>query len=97
MIFDGKDYRCVVSSGVCSDTSQSARLSITNNVGLAELNASKLQVYPNPSQGLVYLEFTDDLINETYYLANFQGQVLRKGVFKTNSISLDLGDLPAGT
>jgi hypothetical protein len=97
MIFDGKDYRCVVSSGVCSDTSQSARLSITNNVGLAEFNAVKLQVYPNPSKGMVYLELADDLISETYYLANSLGQVLRKGVFKTNSSSLDLADLPAGT
>jgi hypothetical protein len=46
---------------------------------------------------MVYLELADDLISETYYLANSLGQVLRKGVFKTNSSSLDLAELPAGT
>jgi hypothetical protein len=96
MIFNAKNYRCVVSSGVCSDTSQAASLTITNNVGLSELRDAKLQVYPNPAKGLVQVEVVDDLINENYFIANAQGQILREGVLNSKSTTLDLSNLPQG-
>ena len=96
MIFNAKNYRCVVSSGVCSDTSQAASLTITNNVGLSELKDTKLQVYPNPTKGLVQVEVIDDLINENYFIANSQGQIIKEGVFNSKNTTLDLSHLPQG-
>jgi hypothetical protein len=97
MLFNGKDYRCVLSTGVCSDTSQAARLTITNNVGINENDASGLVVYPNPSNGVVNIQVSSDMINEPYYLSNYQGQILKEGDFKEIKTVLDLSDLAAGS
>tara|TARA_R110002050_G_scaffold294021_1_gene451298 strand:- start:3774 stop:5237 length:1464 start_codon:yes stop_codon:yes gene_type:complete len=96
MIFNAKDYRCVVRSGVCSDTSQAASLTITNNVGLNEVEDTKLQIYPNPTKGLLQVEVIDDLINENYYIANSQGQIIKEGIFDSKTTALDLSHLPQG-
>ena len=63
---------------------------------LLKLKDTKLQVYPNPTKGLVQVEVIDDLINENYFIANSQGQIIKEGVFNSKNTTLDLSHLPQG-
>ncbi|NBP75487.1 MAG: LamG domain-containing protein, partial [Crocinitomicaceae bacterium] len=44
-------FRCIISSGSCTDTSNVAVLTVANNAGINDLSASKLSIYPNPTNG----------------------------------------------
>ena len=44
-------FRCIISSGSCTDTSAVAVLTVVNNAGINNINASKLSIYPNPTNG----------------------------------------------
>ncbi|NBW30461.1 MAG: T9SS C-terminal target domain-containing protein, partial [Flavobacteriales bacterium] len=43
-------FRCIISSGSCTDTSV-AVLTVVNNAGTNDISASKLSIYPNPTNG----------------------------------------------
>ena len=48
---NNQPFRCIVSSGSCTDTSDVAVLTVVNNVGFNDLSTSKLSIYPNPTNG----------------------------------------------
>ena len=48
---NNQPFRCIVSSGSCSDTSNVAVLTVNNNVGINETSQDKLfSVFPNPAK-----------------------------------------------
>ncbi len=74
-------YAVEVSSSDCTDTS--ACYTVTG-VGLADLIKDDIQVYPNPSKGLVTIESTDQYQIQSLRVFNILGEVI---YFKNHSIS----------
>ena len=59
-----------------------------------------LRMYPNPTTDLVFLEFTNDLLNTevSIQITNTVGDVvLQKKLNASNAISIDISSLAAGT
>lgn len=66
-------------------------------VGVNETNLSKFTIYPNPTNGLINIEFEKTEIDISLALSNALGQsVLNKQYSSTNSISLDVTNIPNG-
>ncbi|MCC5917999.1 MAG: T9SS type A sorting domain-containing protein [Cryomorphaceae bacterium] len=70
------------------------------STGKSELNKNEVRLYPNPSNGVINLDFTDILVDKVQYqVYNTVGQVVLSGEF-TNATeeyqSLDAGNLPSG-
>ena len=69
-------------------------------IAYAEIKSTELniKVYPNPSDGLLYIESDDDLTNEIFVLYNSFGEKLniQFTVVETNLIKLDLRHLDQG-
>jgi hypothetical protein len=59
-------FRCVVTSGSCSDTSNVATLTVINNVGISELNNSEFKVYPNPATSQINVQANACLIGSSF-------------------------------
>ena len=65
-----------------------------NAVGLEEINWQKVEVYPNPTEGKIYLNGVDKLSEKKYLLMDDLGQKLGSGEFKKEA--LDLEGFPDG-
>jgi hypothetical protein len=71
-------FRCIISSGSCTDTSDVAVLTVVNNAGINDLSASKLSIYPNPTNGdftITGLELLGTLSSLT--LTDMNGKVVK--------------------
>lgn len=57
-----------------------------------------IQLYPNPSEGYIYLESEEDLTSENFSLFNAFGKKLSINIsqIETNKFKIDLIDLPKG-
>ncbi len=71
----GYSVRCVNKSG---------------NMGVSDLNPSKISVYPNPTNGIVYVNSKEKVNKLELY--NLNGQKIKE----TNSVELNLNELPKG-
>jgi hypothetical protein len=68
----------------------------TNTIGLSDFQASGFNVYPNPAQGLLYLENPEQKAF-TYQLFNTLGQlVLPPTPSQQEQTALEVGHLPRG-
>jgi hypothetical protein len=82
------NYAVIVSSSSCSDTS--ACQAITS-VGIDEMGASNIEVYPNPTSGIVYILLGKEYQNTSFKLFNAIGQViLHKDFTSTNEITFEI-------
>jgi trimeric autotransporter adhesin len=74
MTNNNQNFRCIVSSGSCKDTSSIGKLTVNNNTGInSPSNVNALKVYPNPASTLIHI----DLEKPGYYtakLSSFAGQ-----------------------
>ncbi|WP_421750655.1 LamG-like jellyroll fold domain-containing protein [Croceimicrobium sp.] len=86
-------YAVEVSLNGCVDTS--ACIVITN-VGLDELSADMLQVYPNPAQGHINLEYPAGSF-EKYELLSLDGALIRQGKLDASGNSkVELSQISGG-
>ncbi|MCH2022444.1 MAG: T9SS type A sorting domain-containing protein [Saprospiraceae bacterium] len=102
---NGNTYRCIVSNG-CDQTvnSSSAILTVTSPISISYINNENifdLNVYPNPCENDITLEFystTNEIAS--YKISNLLGQILLKKQIKSisgrNSLKLNMDDLPKG-
>ncbi len=66
-----------------------------SGVYLDELEQSQIQVYPNPTNGLITLS-TNNGILETVYVINLQSQVVAHTEVGSSKTTIDMSDLPPG-
>ena len=59
-----------------------------------QIIAAQIQIFPNPSQGTVYLQFPKDFQPESYQLISYDGKEVSSGII--NSSSLHFTDLIGG-
>ncbi|MEX1002798.1 MAG: T9SS type A sorting domain-containing protein [Crocinitomicaceae bacterium] len=82
-------------SNGCSKFSDVSNIIVIDDIGFGEKDAFEVKVYPNPSNDLVYVEFSDkvDILN----LISPSGQVIQSMFDLNNKQLLDLSDLESGT
>jgi len=93
---NNQQFRCIVTSGTCADTSSIAILSVINNVGINEATNSLFKVYPNPANNQINVEINKSLIGSIFTITDQIGKTILSGkLTKENSI-IELGDLSGG-
>jgi hypothetical protein len=88
-------FRCIISSGSCTDTSDLAVLTVVNNAGINDLSASKLSIYPNPTNGDFTITGLDLLGTvSTLTLTDMNGKVVK--VLDTKATKFSMGGIKPG-
>ena len=94
---NNQPFRCIVSSGACSDTSTAAVLTVINANGINETLANNLfTVYPNPAKSQINVKADASLIGSSYTVYNNIGKVTLTGKINAENTVLDLGHLSSG-
>ncbi|MBM3419453.1 MAG: T9SS type A sorting domain-containing protein, partial [Bacteroidetes bacterium] len=94
---NNQNFRCIVSSGSCSDTSNVAVLTVNNNVGINETSQDKLfSVFPNPAQSVINVKADGKLIGSVYSIYDNTGRVVLSGKLIAESTTIELGNLSGG-
>jgi hypothetical protein len=97
MLFNGKVYRCVFNSSTCSDTSNSATLTVADNIGLNEFNTNNFKVYPIPAKNFLSIESHEMHLNEDFKIVSSTGQIFLSGKIDKVKMQIDISNAPAGT
>jgi hypothetical protein len=94
---NNQPFRCIVSSGSCSDTSNVAVLTVNNNVGINEFTQDNLfSVFPNPAQSVINVKADNVLIGAFYSIYDNTGRVVLTGRLNTHNTTIELGNLSGG-
>jgi hypothetical protein len=90
---NNQPFRCIVSSGSCSDTSNVAVLNVNNNVGINENSQEILfSVFPNPAQSIINVKADTKL----YAIYDNTGRVVLTGNLNSQNTTIELGTLSGG-
>ena len=90
-------YRCIISSGNCSDTSAIAILTVNNDVGITEFqNSNLLTIFPNPAKEIITMKTDASLVGKQYNISDYSGKLILTGVIKEEKTNLTLSNLSAG-
>jgi len=94
---NNQPFRCIISSGSCSDTSSVSVLTVNNNVGINEnIQENLFSLFPNPAKSLINLKANSKLIGESYKVIDNTGRVLLSGKIVAENATIDLNKLSAG-
>lgn len=94
---NNQPFRCIVSSGSCSDTSNVAVLTVNNNVGINESSQDNLfSVFPNPAQSVINVKADNKLNGEVYSIYDNTGRVVLTGKLNDQNTTIELGNLSGG-
>jgi hypothetical protein len=94
---NNQPFRCVISSGSCSDTSNVAVLTVNNNVGINEFAQDNLfSIYPNPAQTVINVKADSKLVGEQYTIIDNSGRTVLYGKILAEITSIELGNLSNG-
>ena len=96
MLFNSKQYRCVLETSVCFDTSTIATLTVADNIGINESRLSGCLVYPNPAKDVLNITIKKDLLDSKFRVLNTMGQVVYNGTLKSEESKIDISGLPNG-
>ena len=90
-------FRCIVSSGSCSDTSIVATLTVINDVGINILSdENSFVVYPNPASDLITVNVNSNLLSSAYFISDMLGRTVLKGKLTSKSSDINIYELSAG-
>ena len=94
---NNQPFRCIISSGSCTDTSDVAVLTVNNNVGINETSQDKIfSVFPNPAQSVINVKADSKLIGEVYTIYDNTGRIVLSGKLNAESTTIELGNLSGG-
>lgn len=94
--YDGNQYRCIVNSSICFDTSSIAILNVTDGTSLMERALLKVQVFPNPAKDALNLSIPSTYLNSNFRITNTLGQSLYSGKLTDINMALDLSEFAVG-
>jgi len=94
---NNQPFRCIVSSGLCSDTSDVAVLTVNDNASTDEINQSILfSVFPNPVQSKITVKADKTIIGAVYSIYDNTGKVVLTGKLHSENTSIELGNISDG-
>ena len=94
---NNQPFRCIISSGSCSDTSNIAVLTVNNNVGINQTSQDNLfSVFPNPAQSVINVKAASRLVGEIYSIYDIAGKVVLTGKLNSENTTIELGNLSGG-
>ncbi len=76
---NNQPFRCIITSGSCSDTSQVAILTVNNNMDTENWSNAGLVVYPNPAQDHMVIKVNPSWIGSSYSIMDAAGRTLLHG------------------
>jgi hypothetical protein len=86
-------FAVIVSDGECSDTSECFTADLS---GIDGLNTSGFSIIPNPTNGIVSIELSENTMNATISIAALNGQLIETFTTSSASTSRDLSYLNDG-
>ena len=96
MSLSGKSFRCLSTSGTCSDTSDEAILTVVA-FGIDELSDNNpVIVYPNPAQNNLVFQVNALVRNKPFLILNNVGQVVLSGIIEAEKNSINISELANG-
>jgi Concanavalin A-like lectin/glucanases superfamily/Secretion system C-terminal sorting domain len=94
---NNQPFRCIVSSGPCSDTSSAVVLTVINVNGINETATNNLfTVYPNPAKSQINVKVDATLIGASYAIYDNIGKVILTGKINAENTVIELGSLSGG-
>jgi hypothetical protein len=94
---NNQPFRCIISSGSCTDTSAVAVLTVNNTVGSNEISPGSLfSVFPNPAQNVINLKADATLLGESYAIMDNAGRTVLSGTIASETTMIELGNLSGG-
>ena len=94
---NNQPFRCIVSSGSCTDTSSVAVLTIVNTVGINEFTQDNLfSVYPNPAKSQINVKTDAKLLGSVYTIYDNTGKLVLSGKINSENTVIELGNLSGG-
>jgi hypothetical protein len=90
-------YAVIVNTNGCADTSACQLITISN-AGLENYNSQNgLVIFPNPSEGIIYMNLKNNTENATLKIFQLNGAVIfQKNQLNGNQFSLDISAFPNG-
>ncbi|MDP1728349.1 MAG: LamG-like jellyroll fold domain-containing protein [Bacteroidota bacterium] len=90
-------FRCIITKGLCNDTSNISKLFVTNNTGMAKnLYEKHFSIYPNPTNSLLYFILPSKNIIYNYSIIDQTGRIVTKGEIDSNNSSVSVEELAKG-
>lgn len=84
----------VTDANGCTETYQ---ITVISNVGTTEFDNHNFLLYPNPSTGLFYLQYTNEVILENIVVYDMTGRIISKPSLNANNvIEIDLSGVSTG-
>jgi len=94
---NNQPFRCIISSGSCTDTSNVAILTVNNNVGINEFTQDNLfSVFPNPAQSVINIKADSKFIGQIYSIYDNTGRVVLTGKLNSENTTIELDNLSGG-
>ena len=94
---NNQPFRCIISSGSCTDTSNVAVLTVINNVGINEFTQDNLfSVYPNPANSHINVKADVTLLGSDYTVYDNTGKLVLSGKINSENTVIELGNLSGG-
>jgi hypothetical protein len=93
----GKQYRCIVESGACTDTTNSTILSVLMPTDVNEnIKTSNLLLYPNPANDQVSIAISEELLNSNYAIIDQLGRTVLVGKLNEPLSTINIEKLTSG-
>jgi hypothetical protein len=89
-------FRCILTSGTCTDTTATATLSVSQTNGLNTLQNEIISIYPNPATNQINIVSNAVHYPLSYKVYNELGQALLVGELKATTTSVDISSLAPG-
>ncbi|MDA7836352.1 M12 family metallo-peptidase [Salibacteraceae bacterium] len=67
-----------------------------SGVGISELAALNIKVYPNPASGVLFLQLDNGIIASEAKIFNSQSQLMKSFILKSSTDQLNISDLASG-
>jgi len=81
------NYAVQITVGSCTDTSACENMT---TISIDEEIKNTAIIYPNPSNGLVHIDFGSNNAEINYVINSVEGKIIKTGTTKLNAIALDL-------
>ena len=89
-------FQCIVTLGSCSSTSAIAYLYVNSSVGISEITAQQLSVYPNPASSTITVTVNPVLVGSIYTITDLLGNTVLSGKLQNETSEVNLDEVAAG-